>query len=121
MPTVREQIAALSREELEQLAWAAQTALSRALDYEGAPGFPPGTGAWAMGRDLKAAFQQVGIGFRVEIISPEYGRMRCCQHGIFVSLVNAVTFFQWLIFACNKRCMGINQFPDFFGMVCFRQ
>lgn len=51
----------LPREALLEIAHAASNALSRYLDHNDAPGFPPGSCAWAMGRDLREAFERHGV------------------------------------------------------------
>lgn len=51
----------LPREALEEIAFAASTALSRYLDHEPQPGFPPGECAWAMGHDLRRVFDRHGV------------------------------------------------------------
>jgi hypothetical protein len=74
---IKAQIGALSREQLEAIAWAAQVALSRYRDYEDQPGFPPGTCAWAMGRDLGNAFAEAGVevpSFGEKVAAPAAGR-----------------------------------------------
>ena len=61
MSARKEDLEGLSHAALVEIAFQASVALSRSLDHEGKPGFPPGECAWAMARDLRKAFDLHGV------------------------------------------------------------